>query len=86
MDRRFAGAFHDGGDDWSSSKGGFRLTRCLDVCQAPKIPSEMEVAPRYKLLTLLTLFILYKLLNTACTLACMPVYIVREGKNAIGMG
>ena len=45
----------------------------------------MEVAPRYKflvqltLLTLLTLFILLKLLYTATTLACMPVYIVREG-------
>ena len=49
-----------------------------------KIPSEMEVAPRYKLLTLLTLltwltlltlltlFILLKLLYTAKTLACMP--------------
>ena len=47
-----------------------------------KIPSEMEVAPRYKqltLMTLLTLFILLKLLYTATTLACMPVYIVREG-------
>ena len=42
----------------------------------------MEVAPRYKqltLMTLLTLFILLKLLYTASTLACMPVYIVREG-------
>ena len=39
----------------------------------------MEVAPRYKLMTLLTLFILLKLLYTATTLACMPVYIVREG-------
>ena len=52
-----------------------------------KIPSEMEVAPRCKLLTLLTLlmwftlltlltlFILLKLLYTAKTVACMPVYI-----------
>ena len=42
----------------------------------------MEVAPLYKqlaLMTLLTLFILLKLLYTATTLACMPVYIVREG-------
>ena len=49
----------------------------------------MDVAPRYKLLTLLTLltlFILLKLLYTATTLACMPIYIVREGKNAIGKG
>ena len=49
----------------------------------------MEVAPRYKLLTLLTLFntyILLKLLYTAKTLACMPTYIVREGYNAIGVG
>ena len=45
----------------------------------------MEVAPRYKQLTLLTLLtllillILLKLLNVAKTLACMPIYIVREG-------
>ena len=51
----------------------------------------MEVAPRYELLvqltlltlliqfTLLTLFILLKLLYTTKTLACMPIYIVREG-------
>ena len=61
----------------------------------------MELAPCYKLLTLLTLFtlltlltwftlltlfILLKLFYTARTLACMPVYIVREGWNAIGTG
>ena len=42
----------------------------------------MEVAPRYKLLTLLTLLILlklFKLFNVAKTLACMPIYIDREG-------
>ena len=51
----------------------------------------MEVAPRYKLMTLLTLFIvltwftlltlfiLLKLLHTAKTLAFMPVYIVKKG-------
>ena len=47
-----------------------------------KIPSEMEVALRYKLLTLLTLFnvyILLKLFYTAKLEACMPIYIVREG-------
>ena len=47
-----------------------------------EIPSEMEVAPRYKLLTLLTLLILLKLLklfNVAKTLACMPTYIFRQG-------
>ena len=61
----------------------------------------MEVALRYKLLTLLTmltwftlltcltlltwftLFILFKLLYTAKTLACMPIYIVREGYMAL---
>ena len=41
-----------------------------------KIPSEMEVAPRYNLLTL---FIPLKLLYTAKTLTCMPVYIDGEG-------
>ena len=53
----------------------------------------MEVAPRNTLLTLLTLFtlfvalfILFNLLYTAQTLACMPIYIVREGWNAIGKG
>ena len=30
-----------------------------------KVPSEIEVAPRYTLLTLLTLFTLFKLLYTA---------------------
>ena len=39
-----------------------------------KIPSKMEVAPRYKLLTLLALFILWKLLDTTKTLECMPIY------------
>ena len=34
----------------------------------------MEVAPRYKLLTLLALFILWKLLDTTKTLECMPIY------------
>ena len=33
----------------------------------------------FTLLTMFTLFILLKLLYTATTLACMPVYIVREG-------
>ena len=33
----------------------------------------MEVAPRY---TLLTLFILLKLLYTAQTVGCMPIYVV----------
>ena len=49
----------------------------------------MEVAPRYKLLTLLTMLtlltlltqfiILLKVLYSAKTLAFMPIYIVREG-------
>ena len=45
----------------------------------------MKVALRYKqltLLTLLTLLILlklFKLFNVAKTVACMPIYIVREG-------
>ena len=38
------------------------------------------------LLTLLTWFTLLKLLYTAKTLACMPIYIVRKGYNAIGVG
>ena len=38
----------------------------------------MEVAPCY------TLFILFKLLYAAKTVAHMPLYIVRDGKNAIG--
>ena len=55
----------------------------------------MEVAPRHKLLTQLilstlltwlTLFALLKLLYTAKTFACMPIYIVRKGLNARGMG
>ena len=38
---------------------------CVEFCCAPtkKIPSEMEVAPRYKLMTLLTLFTLFTLLG-----------------------
>ena len=73
-----------------------RAFACSTFDGDPKIPSEMEVAPRYKLLTLLTLlalltlwtllalFILLELLYTAKTLACMPIYIARESKNAIG--
>ena len=33
----------------------------------------MEVAPRYKLLTLFLLFMLFKLFFTAETVACMPI-------------
>ena len=41
----------------------------------------MEVAPRNTLLTLLTLFMLFKLLCIAQTVECLlPVYIVREGR------
>ena len=36
----------------------------------------MEVAPRYTLPTLFTLFILFELLYTAETVTCMPVYIL----------
>ena len=46
----------------------------------------MEVASRYKLLKLLKLFILFKLLYTAKTLAFMNSYIVWEGENAIETG
>ena len=46
----------------------------------------MEVALRYKLLTVFTLFLLLKLLYTYETVARMPIFIVREGKNANGMG
>ena len=42
-----------------------------------KIPSQMEVAPRYKLLMLFILFILFKLLYTADeTVAFMSIYIL----------
>ena len=51
-----------------------------------KIPSEMEVEQRYTLLTLLTLFILFKRLYTAWRVTCMPICIVWEGRDAIGMG
>ena len=58
-----------------------------------KIPSEMELAMHYTLLyTVYTVYtvlliILFKLLYTAFKhVACMPIYIVREGYNAIGMG
>ena len=37
------------------------VTNCVTILR--KIPSEMEVAPRYKLLTLLTLFTLLTLLT-----------------------
>ena len=46
----------------------------------------MEVALRHKLfilLTLLTLLTLLKLFYNAKTLACMPIYIVREGYMAL---
>ena len=39
----------------------------------------MDVAPGYTLFTLFTLFVLFKLLYTAKTIACMPIYIVWEG-------
>ena len=48
-----------------------------------EIPSEMEIAPRYTLLTLFVLFLLIKLMYTAKTVACL--YAVREGYNTIGM-
>ena len=56
-----------------------------------KIPSEMDVAPRYTLLALFTLitlfmlFILFKLLYTALTVACTPIYVHldREGWNGL---
>ena len=35
----------------------------------------MEVTPRFALLTLFTLFILFKLLYADQTVACMPIYI-----------
>ena len=45
-----------------------------------KIPSEMEIALRYNLLTLL--FLLFKLLYTDETVARMPIFIDGDGKNA----
>ena len=41
------------------------------------MPSEMVGASRYK--RLLTLFTLLKLFYTAEVLACMPIYIAKEG-------
>ena len=48
-----------------------------------EIPSGMEVAPRYTLLTLtlftlFALFIQFKLLYTAETIACFSIYLVGE--------
>ena len=43
----------------------------------------MAVEQRYT--TQFTLFILFKLLYTAVAVACLPVCIVREGKNASGI-
>ena len=74
------------------TQANFQITRSqkqkkgigVGLIESRKIPSEMEVAPCYSLLTLftlltlLTLIILFKLLNTAETVACMPIYIVRE--------
>ena len=54
---------------------------CLGVCTWKKIPLEMEVAPHYKLLTfftrssMFTLFIIFKLLYNALTVAC-SLYIL----------
>ena len=39
----------------------------------------MEVAPRYILLTLFTQFVLFKLLYTALTVACMHKNVVTVG-------
>ena len=50
--------------------------------------SEREVASRFAqftLFTMFTLFILFKLLYTALTVTCMPLYIVREGWTAVGI-
>ena len=66
---------------------GFSPILCRPTCREIiyiKIPSEMEVAPRYKLLkllarlTLLTVLTLLRLLYTAKTLACKPIYVVRK--------
>ena len=49
----------------------------------------MDAAPCYTLLTLFSLFtqfILFKRHYTASTIACMPIYIIKEGQNAIEMG
>ena len=65
---------------------------CLSLwsnIQLMKIPSEMEVVLRYQLFVHCLhcqLFIPFKLFYTAETVACLPIYIVREGKNAICMG
>ena len=43
----------------------------------------MEVAPRNTLLTMLTLFLLFKLLYIVQTVEYLPVYIVREGRTIL---
>ena len=57
----------------------------LGVVFSSKISSDVEVASHctlftlFTLLALFTLFILIRLFYTAETVACMPIYIVREG-------
>ena len=53
-------------------KFGFKILFSLlaeNTISAIKTPSEMEVAPRYTLLTVFTLFVLFKRLYTAETVA-----------------
>ena len=77
----------------------FIYEKNFDMKTTAKIPSEMDVAPLYIILTVdtvftvdtvntvNTVFILFKLLYTAPQLAGMPIHIVGygEGENAIGM-
>ena len=49
-----------------------------------KILSEMELAPRYKLQDCFHR-LHYSNCVTMLSVACMPIYIVREGQNAIGI-
>ena len=79
LDQRLADAMVEEARQTASDDSS---SRSSEVRSALKIPSEMEVAPRHKLLTLITLFTLFlllKLLYTAILLACLPIYIVRKG-------
>ena len=79
----FIGQFGD--ISFSGTSNSFHLLQWLQFkTRFNKVLSEMEVALRYRLFTLtwftlLTLFILLKLLFTATTIARKPVYIVRKG-------
>ena len=76
-EQKFIRAIHHGATAIKTYKiGKERMPKIYEHPQThQKIPSEMEEAPRYKLLTLLTLLIL---LYTGYKVAHMPICTVRE--------